>query len=226
MSDPSTRPSRSWQDWVGFVGILATAAWALSGPSWLGIFLCLPVLYDVGMAATFLVRGPAKRGIRGVVPRVVAYGSSFIVAIFLRISVHWSPSRVGAMTFPSAVEFAGALLVPVSVAFAFWPLWHMRRSFSIEPVARQLVTSGPYRVARHPIYASYALNYLGLLLFRPSLVLAIVLVLWAGLTYLRMGYEERVLTETFPAYASYRERVGAFGPRLWRRRAAAAAEPG
>jgi protein-S-isoprenylcysteine O-methyltransferase Ste14 len=219
LTSEAPRPSRSWQDWLGFVGILATAVWTLTGPNWLGIFVAVPVLYDVGMAVTFLVRGRAKRGVKGVVPRIVAYGSSFIVAIFLRVSGHWSPSSIGSTAFPPAVEFAGALLVPVSFVFAFWPLWHMRRSFSIEPTARDLVTSGPYAFARHPIYTIYGINYLGVILFRPSLVLAIVLACWAALTYVRMGYEERVLTEAFPEYASYRKRVGAFGPRFWHRTA-------
>jgi protein-S-isoprenylcysteine O-methyltransferase Ste14 len=37
---------------------------------------------------------------------------------------------------------------------------------------------------------------------------------------LRVHYEEQVLLHTFPTYAAYRERVGAFGP--WPFRLAAA----
>jgi len=39
-------------------------------------------------------------------------------------------------------------------------------------------------------------------------------VIWLAVLRIRMGYEERVLREEFPEYASYRRRVGALGPRL------------
>ncbi len=214
------RPSRAWQDWVGCITILATAAWSLAGPNWLSVVVLLPVLHDIGVAVTFLIRGRAKRGLNGIMPRLIAYGSAFIVAIFLRVSAKWTPAQLGAIRLPTLFSVAGGFLVLMSFVLGLWPLWYVRRSFSFEPVARELVTSGPYAVARHPIYAAYAINCLGLILVRPSLALVIVLVCWAALTYLRLRYEERVLSEAFPAYASYRERVGAFGPRLWRGRGA------
>jgi protein-S-isoprenylcysteine O-methyltransferase Ste14 len=68
------------------------------------------------------------------------------------------------------------------------------------------------------MYTIYMIGNGGLLLFRPTPALAVVLALWSVLTYLRAGYEERVLREAFPEYALYRQRVGRFGPRLWHRR--------
>jgi protein-S-isoprenylcysteine O-methyltransferase Ste14 len=44
----------------------------------------------------------------------------------------------------------------------------------------------------------------------------VVLAVWAALVRHRVGYEEQVLAQAFPEYAAYRERVGAFGPRLFR----------
>ncbi len=136
----------------------------------------------------------------------------------MRVSPAWRPGpTVGAGPLPG-VRLAGALMVLVSLGLGFWPLWYLRRSFSIEPAARELVTSGPYALARHPIYAIYAVGYAGLLLLRPTAVLVFLLVLWCALTYLRVGYEERILMQAFPAYRDYCQRVGAFGPRIWRRR--------
>jgi len=90
----------------------------------------------------------------------------------------------------------------------------MRRSFSIEPAARELATDGPYRIARHPIYATQILEYAGIWMLHATIPLAAVLVVWLAVLRIRMGYEERVLREEFPEYASYRRRVGALGPRL------------
>jgi protein-S-isoprenylcysteine O-methyltransferase Ste14 len=106
-----------------------------------------------------------------------------------------------------AVWLAGALL-------ALWPLWQLRRAFSVEPQARELVTSGPYRFARHPIYAAYVLVNCGLWLRHPTLPFGTVLAIWLALLAVRIRYEERVLEGVFPEYAAYRARVGALGPRL------------
>lgn len=71
----------------------------------------------------------------------------------------------------------------------------------------QLVARGPYKLIRHPMYA-------GLLLFGLALVLAAPIwwrwLIWAALLIdlvLKLTYEERLLTERFPAYAAYRRRT-------------------
>jgi protein-S-isoprenylcysteine O-methyltransferase Ste14 len=91
------------------------------------------------------------------------------------------------------------------------PLWYLRRSFSLEPEARSLVTTGPYRLARHPIYTVYLLINTGILLRHLTLPLAVVLAIWVALLLVRVRYEEGVLAATFPEYPEYRRRVRAFG---------------
>jgi protein-S-isoprenylcysteine O-methyltransferase Ste14 len=109
----------------------------------------------------------------------------------------------------------GTVLWLSGAILALWPLWHLRRSFSIEPEARTLVTSGPYRFARHPVYAVYLLINLGILLRHLTAPFAIVMAVWLGLLLIRIRFEEKVLADAFPAYREYRRRVAAFGPRLW-----------
>jgi len=43
---------------------------------------------------------------------------------------------------------------------------------------------------------------------------ALVLVLWLAVLRVRVGYEERVLSAEFEAYAGYKRSVWAFGPAL------------
>ena len=62
------------------------------------------------------------------------------------------------------LRFAGTILWLAAAVLCLWPLWYLRRSFSLEPEARTLVTSGPYRLARHPIYTVYLLINAGILL--------------------------------------------------------------
>jgi protein-S-isoprenylcysteine O-methyltransferase Ste14 len=95
-----------------------------------------------------------------------------------------------------------------------WPLWYLRRNFSVEPEARDLVTEGPYRWARHPVYAVYLLVNSGILLSHLTAPLALLMTGWLALLLIRVRYEEDVLSRAFPQYREYRRRVGAFGPRL------------
>ena len=74
------------------------------------------------------------------------------------------------------------------------------RSFSIAPADRGLVTSGPYRVLRHPIYAAELVFNVGYLLANPSWGNAAVLILMLATQIVRIRYEE-CLIEGYVSYA-------------------------
>lgn len=211
-------PQRSWADWAGFLGFLAFGAWLLSGPGALSWFLVVPVVYEVAIASTFLVRGRPRRSANATVARLAAYGSTFLIPAFIRGALIWKPTLV-ATTPIVALRLAGGSLLLFGLVLGFWPLWHLRGSFSIEPAARELVTAGPYRIARHPMYASYVLTYGGLVVLRPTVAMVLIYAFWVTLTRYRIECEERVLTDAFPEYADYRREVGAFGLKIRRRRA-------
>ncbi|TXT45001.1 MAG: isoprenylcysteine carboxyl methyltransferase [Spirochaetes bacterium] len=81
---------------------------------------------------------------------------------------------------------------------------------------RSLVTSGPYRHVRHPMYVAYLMFFLGLLAVSKNLVFglsgaAIIL----SLMILRIRYEEESLLERFgEEYARYAASVPRFFPRM------------
>jgi protein-S-isoprenylcysteine O-methyltransferase Ste14 len=71
----------------------------------------------------------------------------------------------------------------------------------------ELVTSGPYRFVRHPIYTALLTATLGTALVNNLLGLIVVAAL-AGYFYYCGTVEERNLTATFPqAYPEYRTRT-------------------
>jgi len=207
------RSSRTAADWVGciFFCAFSLAIPLTSGRS--GLLLLPPMLYEAAVAATFLVRGRARRALPGVVPRLVAYVATFLVPVFLWLATKWAPDFLSTSQ-SSILRLAGASVWLFGAVLSFWPIWYMRRSFSIEPAARELATGGPYNLARHPIYATQLLEYVGIWMLHATLPFALVLIAWILVLRLRLGYEERVLCAEFPEYASYRQRVGAFGPRL------------
>ena len=176
--------------------------------------LILPSLvHELLVAAAFVLRGPARRVATGWLPRVVGYLHTFLIIGFLQVAARWRPEWVTASDNETA-KLAGSYLWLMSSILGLWPLWYLRRSFSLEPEARQLVVAGPYRLARHPIYAVYILNNTGIWLRTLSPPFLVVLLSWMALLLLRVRYEEAVLSAAFPEYEAYRRRVGAFGPRL------------
>jgi len=213
----TTRPRPLLVDWAGFICLSLFALALPLGAGHIGVLVLPPMLYELAVAATFLMRGRSRRHLPGITPRIAAYGATFVIPVFMRAASAWAPSLVAAGS-RHALLSAGATLWLFGTVIGFWPIWHLRRSFSIEPEARELVTSGPYQLARHPIYAAHILVYTGAWLLRPTLVFGIVLLVWLLLLRVRVGFEEKVLTAAFPEYERYRERVGRFGPRLLRSR--------
>jgi protein-S-isoprenylcysteine O-methyltransferase Ste14 len=69
----------------------------------------------------------------------------------------------------------------------------------------ELVTAGPYRLVRHPIYSGILLGLVGTSLAISLIGLVIALVVCAFFVY-SATVEERNLTATFPStYPEYRE---------------------
>jgi len=179
----------------------------------IGILLLPSVLHELVAAASFLVRRPLAKQSRGLKPRLAAYVGTFLIFGFTAFSSAFHPDWI-ARTHNPLLNGAGFSLWMLGTGFGVYSLWYFRYAFSIVPQARVLVTSGPFRIARHPIYLSYVMQYLGLWLTRPTPAFAIALLLWFALMLLRMRYEEALLSDVFPEYQEYRLRVRAIYPRF------------
>ena len=81
--------------------------------------------------------------------------------------------------------------------------------------ARKLVTHGPYRLVRHPLYLAEEVATIGIFLQFLSWPAAAVLALHFGFQIARMLNEERVLGEAFPEYADYARRTARLMPGVW-----------
>jgi protein-S-isoprenylcysteine O-methyltransferase Ste14 len=202
--------TRHWSDWVGTAAftVMAVGLWRQS-PEF-GVLMLPGLVQELLIAASFLLRGRARFAAPNWSSRMVAYVNSFMVMVFILVAGKVHPEWLRP-TPNGALRFAGAVLWLVAAVLCLWPLWYLRRSFSLEPEARSLVTSGPYRLARHPIYTVYLLINAGILLRHLTLPFALVLAAWVVLLLVRVRYEEDVLTAAFPEYTEYRRRVRAFG---------------
>lgn len=80
----------------------------------------------------------------------------------------------------------------------------------------QLVTAGPYRWIRHPIYAFQTMMLLGAVLLLPTICSAIVVVLHLALVLIKAKDEEAyLLTVHGDAYRNYLSNTGRLLPKLF-----------
>jgi protein-S-isoprenylcysteine O-methyltransferase Ste14 len=100
-----------------------------------------------------------------------------------------------------AVVFAGGIALAISSRVQLGRNWGMPMT---QKEAPELVTSGPYRFVRHPIYSGLLAGLLGTALVTNLIGLIIVAVLGAYFYYCA-SVEEKHLTATFPTtYPAYR----------------------
>jgi protein-S-isoprenylcysteine O-methyltransferase Ste14 len=126
------------------------------------------------------------------------------LAVFILVRVF----RGGSLAVHSPVLAAiGAAVFACGLALAVWARIHLGRNWGMPMTQRlepELVTSGPYRFVRHPIYSGLLLGIIGTALATDLLGLIVAVVL-TGYFYYSASVEERNLIATFPAaYPEYR----------------------
>ncbi len=111
------------------------------------------------------------------------------------------------------------LLATAGLAYSVWGLAYLRRSFSIIPEARRLVTGGPYSLSRHPVYLGEIVAAVGINLATAGWPGALAVVYFIVCELLRIRWEERVLERAFPdQYPTYARRVSRYFPNPLRTR--------
>ncbi len=145
--------------------------------------------------------------------------------LFLFVSILWTGSSIGwlldywggEMHVPVFIRGLGVLLLAGGSILFGWTHQVLGRFWS--PVleiahAHQLITWGPYRLVRHPMYSSLILFSLGIGLTAADMIMAVS---WAAgifiLCMLRIEKEEKLMIETFGNdYLVYKSRTGKLFP--------------
>ena len=112
------------------------------------------------------------------------------------------------------LALAGEVIATVSCVWLLASVLALGRCFGVLPEARGLVTRGPYRLVRHPVYLGELGACCGLAVTSPTVMNGALLAVLAAAQVVRMGLEERALTRAFPDYASYAARTPRLLPRL------------
>jgi protein-S-isoprenylcysteine O-methyltransferase len=141
---------------------------------------------------------------------------------FSLLGSHWFRQGWLAMRFVPEIEVlrvAGLALTVAGCLFAIWARMKLGGNWSgiaTVKAGHELVVTGPYAVARHPIYTGMMVAVLGTALevgeWRCILAMGVILLA----LMVKMSQEERLMVETFPeAYPRYRQRVKALIPGIF-----------
>ena len=148
------------------------------------------------------------------------FGLGYITVLWVYVFVpgwfDWA-----AIAFPNWLRWVGALISVGSVLL----LWWVQRALDVQfdttlhiQANHQLITHGPYRWVRHPMYTTLFSMGLGWFLLTANWLVGVPLMLGITLVVIsRVRKEEAVLLNLFgDEYQTYLQRTGRFLPR-WSR---------
>jgi len=154
------------------------------------------VLQHVLVLGIALIRRPPElfnHSLPSSVAVIVAYAYPYAQVAYLR----WVPGD-------PASPAGGLLLVVLAACLSLASLLSLGRRFGVFPALRGLVTKGPYRLVRHPMYLAYVIADIGYNLQEWNFGTALLVMAgWASLLY-RIQAEERILAQDvrWSAYAA------------------------
>ena len=155
-------------------------------------------MFLILVAATALTRLSPIMKAKGIEPRVSALLGTFLCAALALLP----KTELGPV-----LSITSTMLIMIGAVLSFVVLRWLGKSFSILAEARRLVTTGPYKVVRHPLYLCEGIALLGVALQVISpLAMAITLII-ALIQFRRMINEEAVLNSAFPEYRAYAART-------------------
>ncbi len=129
------------------------------------------------------------------------------------VRLHWS-------RMPVELKTLGALIVLISLYISFLTMRENPFSSAVVRVqkerAQTVISTGPYRYVRHPMYTGACLFFPGTALLLGSWYGALCTPVFIGLFAVRAVLEERLLLEELEGYDAYVAKVKyRFFPHVW-----------
>ena len=158
------------------------------------------------VAAVVILRSRPSAKASGFEPRISA-----LVGSFAMYSIVFFQRRELSLT----LEMISTALTFIGTAGGVVALGQLGRSFSVMAETRQLVTSGPYRLVRHPLYLAEQIAIIGVFIQYASVWTGLLLAVQIAFQLRRMHNEETILTASFPEYFEYRQATARLIPGVY-----------
>ncbi len=152
-------------------------------------------------------------------PLLKSFGSLGTIAGVIHV---FAPQRMrwAMLPMPAWWRWVGVGLGSVSVPLFAWTHHALGKNWSLALVTKEehtLISSGPYRWVRHPMYTTILLQALAFFLLSANWVIGLTGLGTSILGVARVGEEEALMTEEFgDQYQAYMERTGRFLPPMKR----------
>ncbi|MEO0561629.1 MAG: isoprenylcysteine carboxylmethyltransferase family protein [Chloroflexota bacterium] len=141
----------------------------------------------------------------------------WVTAIMYAINPAWT--AWANIDLPGEARWFGATIGAMALPFMLWAIRSIGGNVTRTVATRdnhELVTWGPYRYIRHPLYTFGFILFIGLGLLSGNVILLSGVVVALVAIIRRLPHEEAQLRQRFGSeYDTYVERTGRFTPKVW-----------
>ena len=147
---------------------------------------------------------------------IMSWYGNIIVAILYILNPPWMLWSY--IYLPLELRFLGVISGVILVPYTYWVGRTLAQNYSYTVEIQEgqnLITTGPYKRIRHPIYASAIFFLAALVVISDNWLFLVVLVLIIPGLYIRMKKEELVMMKTFgESYLVYMKQTGRIFPKI------------
>ncbi|MBP1885760.1 methyltransferase family protein [Sinorhizobium mexicanum] len=205
--------------WLAIIGaVLFASAGTVAWPAgWVYVALMLAVSLIAGLSLARHDPALLKERLSAPIQKGQPFADKVLLTIiFLFLFGSFAFMALDAVRFgwssvPQWVQGVGALILLLSIWLNYWTFRENSFAAPVVKVQRErgqrVVTAGPYRYVRHPLYAGGLLYLAGTSLLLGSWWGLVAVVLFALLLAVRIGIEEKALRTGLAGYDAYAARV-------------------